>query len=286
LLLKAGADPNHTVVTSDQCRFTLLTGVVGEGERGVENAPPHERAPELAELLLEHGANPNDGQALYNTQFTEDDRWLKLLLARGLRQGDRVNWIPDGPTTLDYQLCQAVHWGFSNRVSLLLSHGADPNASSVYSQRSTYALASRRGRTDIAHMLADAGADTALDEEDQLWVLLHGPGMEAARAWLQSHPELLKRADTFVQLAEDGHEAGVTLMLDEGTEPDIENRNQRTALHVACMNDHRNLVRLLLSRGASLDKPDGMYGGTAIGWAQTHGKHEFCAELKSSREKN
>src|SRR5690606_18129463 len=85
LLLDAGADPNHSILLYDAVHYTLLTGVVGEGEGGVENAPPHGQAHELAKLLLDYGASPNDGQALYNTHFTEDDSWLELLLARGLR---------------------------------------------------------------------------------------------------------------------------------------------------------------------------------------------------------
>lgn len=279
LLLEAGADPNQAIIFNDKYHYTLLTGVVGEGERGVESEPPHARAHELVQLLLDRGANPNDGQALYNTQFTEDDSLIELLLAGGLKQGDAVNWSTDGMTTLDYQLCQAVSWGFANRVRLLLSHGADPNAKSLYSQRPAYALARRKGREDIAQMLVDAGASTALDEEDELWVRLHQPNLEPAREWLRSHPELLKSADSFVQLAEDGNEAALRLMLDEGAEVDVENRNHRTALHVSCMKDHLSVVRLLLSRGASLEKRDGSYGGTAVGWAQAHGKHELRDEL-------
>src|SRR5690606_28452080 len=152
LLLDAGADPNHSILLYDAVHYTLLTGVVGEGEGGVENAPPHGQAHELAKLLLDYGASPNDGQALYNTHFTEDDSWLELLLARGLRQGDLANWSTEGITTVDYQLCQAVAWGFSRRVRLLLSHGANPNAKSLYNKRPAYALAKRKGREDIAQM--------------------------------------------------------------------------------------------------------------------------------------
>src|SRR5690606_29397917 len=48
---------------------------------------------------------------------------------------------------------------------------------------------------------------------------------------------------------------------------------------VSFMNEHRSAVRLLLSRGASLEKRERTYGGTAIGWAMAHGKHELRDEF-------
>ena len=46
--------------------FTVLTGVLGYGEHG---QPWHPHAIAFARLLLEAGADPNDGQALYNRMF-------------------------------------------------------------------------------------------------------------------------------------------------------------------------------------------------------------------------
>ena len=67
----------------------MLTGALGSGEG---DQPEHRHGLALAELLLAAGADPNDGQALYNRQFGADDRHLVLLLEHGLGRGDGGPW--------------------------------------------------------------------------------------------------------------------------------------------------------------------------------------------------
>ena len=69
LLLAAGA-PGDTRVGPEErggWNWSALTGVLGEGEHGLLQQPPHPRARELARILLDAGADPNDSQGLYNT---------------------------------------------------------------------------------------------------------------------------------------------------------------------------------------------------------------------------
>ncbi len=87
-LLDHGADPNALWQDQWGSLFTVLTGAVGEGE-GVK--PPHPKADELVALLLQHGASPFDGQALYNDSIVGDDtHWLEVLwnasVARGVTE--------------------------------------------------------------------------------------------------------------------------------------------------------------------------------------------------------
>ena len=51
---------------------------------GPVNQPEHEYGATLARLLLEAGADPNDGQTLYNRMFTQGSAHLELLLEYGL----------------------------------------------------------------------------------------------------------------------------------------------------------------------------------------------------------
>jgi hypothetical protein len=119
LLLDRGADPNALI---DQMPYTALTGAIAIGEVGPVAAPSHPQARALVELLLDAGADPDDEQALYNMHFLRDDGWLELLLARGLREQSR----------LEYLLGAAVKQGFANRVALLLAHGASAHARDFY----------------------------------------------------------------------------------------------------------------------------------------------------------
>jgi len=162
LLLSSGADPNASFKTDYGSVFTALTGVFGEGERGPANQPPHGQCSELARLLLDEGANPNDGQALYNRMFRHGpgNECIELLLSYGLKADDKINWQDDSPTgTLDFLLEHAVKEGFASRVVLLTENGADPNFSGFYEPKKTpYQLALDCGHEQIAAILKKAGA--------------------------------------------------------------------------------------------------------------------------------
>lgn len=69
MLLACGADPNAGYLGNGLHPFTALTGAFGEGEMGPLHQPRHRHGAQLARLLLDAGADPNDSQALYNRQF-------------------------------------------------------------------------------------------------------------------------------------------------------------------------------------------------------------------------
>ena len=78
LLLDGGADLNARCTGPlGPPAFTVLTGLIGEGEAGQS---PHPQAMELAALLIDAGADPYDPQALYNTSIVGDDSgWREFL---------------------------------------------------------------------------------------------------------------------------------------------------------------------------------------------------------------
>ncbi|MBL8930624.1 MAG: hypothetical protein JNL54_10910 [Kineosporiaceae bacterium] len=130
VLLDAGADVNAGFLWQGLTPpFTALTGVFGEGEQGAGRQPRHPQEQELARLLLTRGADPNDGQALYNRMFRADDSYLELLFEFGLGAAPSV-WqkrLGASAQTVEQMLQRQVEYaaqhGFAERLALLARHG-------------------------------------------------------------------------------------------------------------------------------------------------------------------
>jgi hypothetical protein len=92
-LLRRGADPNASF-TNEHGRMSALYGAAGVHHR-----------PELTELLLEAGANPDDGESLYHAVEAEDDACLRLLLGHGadLDRPGGETWRGDVPLRTPYR---------------------------------------------------------------------------------------------------------------------------------------------------------------------------------------
>lgn len=131
LLLQAGADPDAGVLIGGPAPpFTALTGCFGEGEQGPGRQPRHPLGDALADLLLDAGADPNDGQALYDRMFGRDDSHLRVLLPRGLGRGDGGPWrrrLGERQDSPQRMVALQVDWahdhGLTDRLALLAAHG-------------------------------------------------------------------------------------------------------------------------------------------------------------------
>ena len=129
-LLRRGADPNASFV-NEHGRMSALYGAAGIA---------HD--PQLTRLLLEAGADPDDGESLYHATEAEDPACLALLLGHGAQ--------PNGTNALAHALDEER----LEHVRLLLDAGADPNEGALL------AHAVRRGRgTEFLALLADRGAE-------------------------------------------------------------------------------------------------------------------------------
>lgn len=235
LLLERGADPDAHVFLGEN-KFTALTGVMGEGESGPVEQPPHHEARAMATRLLDAGASPNESQGLYNTHFLPSNAWLELLLARGLT------------TDLDYLLGQAAMQGFVERVQILLAHGASPDGRNHYNRRAHLENALLEGHAEIVRVLEAAGATPVTVGEDEL------------------------QANALFAAARHGRRDAAERALARGASIDRLDRDGITALHHAARAGHLDVVRLLVAAGASLDVRDPLYNGTPLGHARHFAK--------------
>ena len=280
LLLDNGADPNAHHMWDGTYRFTALTGAMGEGEGGIVSQPPHVHAWNLAALLLDAGADPNDAQGLYNTIFRPDNRWLKLLIERGLTAEHRINWKTDNRIgTLDFILGHAVTKGFTERVELLLRHGADPSGINYYDGRTHYENALLNGFGELAEMLVRAGAKPGeLSPENRFRAACMSGDEAAARAALEQAPGSLNDAGTLQAAASLGNVAALRCLLNLGADPNATGEDGTTALHQAAWSDHRAAAELLVAHGARPVR-DANHKSTPTGWADFAGNAAMRAYL-------
>jgi len=129
-LLVRGADPNPTF-ENEYGRMSALYGAAGVAHDA-----------ELTRVLLEAGADPDDGESLYHSTESPDPACLALLLQHG------------ATAIHTNALAHALDDERLEHVRLLLAAGADPNG------HAHVAHAVRRGRgPEVVRLLAEHGAD-------------------------------------------------------------------------------------------------------------------------------
>jgi ankyrin repeat protein len=270
ILLEHGASPDSYSTTPSG--FTALTGAVGGGESGPIACPEHPRALELARLLLDAGANPNQSQALYNTMLGEDlGKWLRLFVEYGLKAGDRANWSADDEEPIfDFLLSREVARGDLELVCFLLERGANPDAVSRYNHRSAHAVARLTGRTDIATLLAQFGARIEpLSVEDHFAIALYHQDKSAAADLLQRHPQLLQNNELLSNCAVSDVKTCLWLV-QQGYDINTANRNGQTVLHRYAAFNKPDAVTILLAQGADPNVREKNWHATPLGLALHH----------------
>jgi hypothetical protein len=272
LLLDRGADPNARFMDDWGNPFTVLTGVIGQGEG---DQPPHPQAAALARLLLERGADPFDTQVLYNTSITRDDAtWLDVLWNESERRGFLERWRTSGAiggvlecSALDYLLGNAVAYNHLARAEWLLRHGANPNGRHAYSTRSLRVESLVYGHVEMAALLERFGAEVVPLEGDAAFqAACLQLDREAAEAMVRSEPGCLKNAGPMRLAARRGRVDVVALLLELGTDVDVTDASEIRGLQDAIAGGSIEVVRLLVSRGADIDRMTKHYGG-ALGFA-------------------
>ncbi len=139
-LIEAGGDPNPSIVWG-RWPLPALYYAAGTGNHAA-----------LTKLMLENGADPNDGESLHHSAENLFTECLDLLLAHG---GDLNKPDNDDHSTPLYFVLQ---YGGLKGIPWLLDHGADPNAKSGELGRTALHAAAARGCNDsILQMLIDHG---------------------------------------------------------------------------------------------------------------------------------
>jgi ankyrin repeat protein len=277
-LLARGADPN-AFFENEYGRMSALYGAAGV----VHGA-------ELTRVLLEAGADPNDGESLYHATEAETADCLRLLLEHGAE------------TSETNALAHALDHDRIEPVRLLLEAGADPNEGALLAHavrrgrgpeflrllgehgadldrpggetwrgdvplRTPYQHAVLRGRADSAEALAALGAATDLDQAD-------APVASVARGERPEGPlpdELDPDAQEVLILA--ALRGDLHLVVD-AVGPDfagvVGGSPPGTLLHHAAWIGAPESVRQLLERGADATGAPSTDTGTPLAWA-VHG---------------
>jgi hypothetical protein len=273
-----------------------LTGAFGRGEG---DPPPHHYELELARLLLERGADPNDSQTLYNRSWVPGDEWLELLFEYGLGTGTGGPWharLGSQHSTpremLEDQLCWATLYNLPTRVQLLLRHGVDPDGRGtshpIMQGRRALEQALLDGSDEIAHALLAAGAaQIELDPVQELAAACMRGDRAGVEKLLAVDRGLAKAAATrepqlIVRAAELGRRDVVRLLAELGF--DVNYLGRMTALHQAAFDGDLELVKLLLELGADPTVRDRSYDATPLGWAHHNDQEEVVDYLERLAE--
>lgn len=253
MLIDAGADPVGT--TKGRPGWSPLRCAIASSNSG----PTNHR---IVELLLEHGAVPNDHD-LYLAGFAHDRlELLPLLLAHVRSARDIAEQALAAPLSNDDV----------DTARLLLEAGADPNryrndeGESVPIMRTAIRSACSAAFVELLH---DHGAAGELDDVDAfLAACLRGDRDEALR--LVDVVSRLVDDDraVLVRAAETGNTPAVALMLDLGFPIDARGSHGATALHAASYAGKLDTARLLLDRGADVEARDATWDSTPIVWAE------------------
>ncbi|OLC07471.1 MAG: hypothetical protein AUH41_10420 [Gemmatimonadetes bacterium 13_1_40CM_66_11] len=281
-LLDAGADPNTGFWT---------TGPFPERETALYGAAGVAHHAELTRLLLERGADPNDGEAVYHSPETDDNTAMRLLVETGkltaenlslmlIRKHDwhdyeGVKYLLERGVDPNYQRERgwiAIHHAIARNnslaiIELLLDHRADPRMRK--DGVTAIERAVRKGRGDLLALFRRRGFAIELQGADRLIAACAMDDEKTVREIRTREPQLVGelRAQGPTLLAEFAgtwNTAGVRHLLELGVPVNarytgdgyFDIAKDSTALHVAAWQSRPDLVQLLIERGADVNATD------------------------------
>lgn len=298
-LLRRGADPNAGWFEQDSNHRPLSALYGACGING--NA-------ELARLLLDAGATPDDNESLYHSVEHEVPDCTALLLSYGatitgtnavhhsvalgnvaalklfLQQGGDANerLAPQRSLTL-------LHWAIDCNqgrevLELLIEHGADLRARSI-DGRTPFRHAACSGHGEAVALLTQRGAGEELIAPEAFLAACMTGDEQLAKSLLSTFPNFLRELPAHHRshlhdAAWRGRLAAVRTLLSIGFHVDWGNQQRATALHAAAWQGHAEIVQLLLAHHARLDIKDDGFHCTPLEWA-LHGSQN-CRPHRAS----
>lgn len=194
------------------------------------------------------------------------------VLRRMLDDGADPN-TRDGPLS-ETPLHVAARRRRASAVEILLDRGVDIDATNA-GGKTAYAHALRRGFDEVAELLRKRGADTALNESDQLAVAIVKGRLDEAREILTAHPAAARTGNSeedrlLADVAGRNDTRPVELLIDAGADLTATGLDSGTPLHQAAWFGQPDNARLLVDAGAPLDVFDATHQSSPLGWA-VHG---------------
>jgi ankyrin repeat protein len=277
-LLELGADPNT---------FTTFGGDDGKLKLPVLYRPSELGNTGLVRLLLEAGAQPNDGESAYHAAECNRRDVLELLLAHGAEisaahplWGNTVLYFVAG-----YRDDQPRAGDATAGMEWLLEHGADPNVPSTDHRETPLHRIADLGRgVAVAELLLAHGADPRQPRADgrlpyELAMRVGNlPVAELLRA-RGGGVETLRPVDAFLHSCATGDLASVrsAIAADPGLRDELIGNEHAAILRVMGAG-HSGVVEILRALGLDLNV-EGPWGGTPLHWASWHGRVEMARAL-------
>lgn len=247
----------------------------------------------VARVLLEAGANPNDGESVYHAAEHDHRACLELLLAHGADLSSRHPHWDNTPLYFlagyppDHHRAATARRG----MTWLLDHGADPGVPSYVrpaadgspgvAETPLHRLAEQGWDGDVAALLVRHGAPVDAPRGDgrtPLAVAIRAGNapMTDALVALGANPAAVRPVDRLIGAAMRGDAARAATV--RAAHPELEaylaaprSVADHQVLLRACQGDRVDGVRTLVALGWSVTQ-EGPWGGTPLHWAAWHGR--------------
>lgn len=298
VLLQNGASPNtgYAWPPEPKHKLSVLWAAAAEA-----------RHPALVKILLEAGANPNDGESVYHAAELFEEESLALLLNYGAKLNSANDVWNNTPLCFILGISSAYSTAPTIRqgVRWLLQHGADPNILCGQEKETALHVAARHWDRPILELLLRYGADPTTRRKDgrtpHTIAALSGNEEGAACLLEQGATDELSAHDRFIAGCTAGNHAivhemlkvnpslsqslaaeenqllheqatlnkveALRVMLASGFDVAALDSHGATALHFAALYGWPDATRILINAGSPLEVRDGLHQATPFGWA-------------------